>query len=254
MNLYSGIVITFNEEKNIRDCLVSLFRVCDDVVVIDSNSQDNTVEIARGMGATVLTQDFLGDGPQRSIGLPHCRHNWIVYIDADERLDEDLVAALPTLDLNNDAIEAYECRRKNHFNGRWIKVAGQYPDYICRIFNKSKTDFSKLQIHARIETKKLKRIPGHILHYSFDSLRDLIARMNQYSDWQSQTLAERGMQVSGFAPFFHGLSSFIKFYLIRRGFMAGLDGLTISIGNAMGTYFKYAKLIEINKRRANKPA
>jgi glycosyltransferase involved in cell wall biosynthesis len=247
MNKFSGLVMTLNEEKNIQDCLSSLFLVCDDVVVVDSNSQDKTVEIAEKMGATVLLQNFLGDGPQRSFGARHCKHDWVIYLDADERLDQDLVNELPGLDLDNASIEAYECRRKNHIHGRWIKVAGQYPDYICRIFNKSKTDFSPDQIHARIETKKLSKTSGHILHNSFENLNDMIRRMNLYSDWHSEDLFNRHKRVSGLAPITHGMISFFKFYIFRRGFMAGLDGLSLSITNSLGSYFKYAKLIEKNK-------
>ncbi len=244
MNQYSGLVITFNEEKNIEACLTSLFLVCDDVVVVDSNSEDKTAQIAMDMGATVLRQRFLGDGPQRSFGVPHCKHQWIINLDADERVDPDLVDELTGLDLADKSVEAYECRRKNHFNGTWVKVAGQYPDYICRIFNKTKTDFSQTRIHSRIETKKLSRISGHILHFSFDNLSDMIGRMNLYSDWQSELLWEQKRNISSLVPFFHGLHTFIKFYFIKLGFIAGHNGLNISILNALGSYFKYAKIIE----------
>ena len=151
MNAISGLVITLNEEDHIRDCLQSLFQVCDDVVVVDSNSQDRTAQYARDTGARVLDQKFLGDGPQRSFGAQHCKHDWVFYIDADERVEGDLVRDIQSLDLDDQNIEAYECRRKNYFNGRWVKVAGQYPDYVCRLYNKTKTDFSPLKTHARIE-------------------------------------------------------------------------------------------------------
>lgn len=244
MKRLSGLVITLNEEENIHDCLISLFQVCDDVVVVDSNSQDATADIARELGAKVILQPFLGDGPQRSAGLLHCKHPWVVYIDADERLDEELVKELTNLDLEHEQFEAYECRRKNHVNGRWMKVAGQYPDYICRVFNRAKTDFSPLSTHARITTDELGRLDGHILHYAIGNLNDMSTRMIRYSDWQSQSMFEEGKTVSVFAPFVHGLGCFVKFYLIRRGFMAGLDGLNLSIFNAMGSYLKYAKLLE----------
>ena len=244
MSKLSGLVITYNEEKHIAACLQSLFRVCDDVVVVDSKSTDRTVEIAREQGATVLVQDFLGDGPQRNFGLSHCHNDWVIYIDADERLDQDLVTELNTVPLGEDGVEAYECRRKNFIQDRWIKVAGQYPDYICRVFNKSKTCMSADKTHARITSNKLKQLSSHILHYSFDNYADMIDKLNLYSDWQSQSMFEAGRTVSQLAPFSHALGGFIKFYFLRKGFTAGLDGLTISMLNAMGSYFKYAKLVE----------
>ena len=250
MSVLSGLIITLNEEKHIADCIDSLLRVCDDVVVVDSMSSDQTVEIARQHGATVLQQAFLGDGPQRNFGLEHCLHEWVIYIDADERVDDDLVEELKTLNLGEGNIEAYECRRKNFLRDRWIRVAGQYPDYICRLFNKTRTRMSEDRAHARIKTNKLGRLSGHLLHYSFENYADMLNKLNLYSDWQSQALLEKGRKVSPFAPFLHGLHAFIKFYLIRRGFVAGLDGFTLSMLNAMGSYFKYAKLIE--KQRASR--
>ena len=244
MNKYSGLVITLNEEKNIAGCISSLQKVCDDVVIVDSLSSDRTCEIAARMGAKVVPQNFLGDGPQRSFGLKHCKFDWVVNIDADEKLDDDLIYELANLKLDPENVEAYECRRKNHFHGRWIKVAGQYPDFVCRIFNKAKTDFSQVKLHTRIESKRLSRLSGHIIHNSFEDLSDALNRLNLYSDWLSEDLYNKGVKVPAHAPFSHGLVAFIKFYFLKRGFMAGLDGLTISIVKALGSYYKYAKLIE----------
>lgn len=245
MNQYSGLVITYNGEEYLESCLKSLFRVCEDVVVIDSHSSDNTVNMAKKLGAKVSVHDYTGDGPQRSIGLPYCKHSWVINLDQDEVLDEDILAVLPTLELNNSSIEAYECRRKNFLHDKWIKVAGWYPDYICRIFDKSKTDFSQVEIHSRIQTSRFMRLDGHILHYSFKDTHDMINRLNSYSDRQAQSLYSRGKHVSAYTPMTRGLVSFVKHYFIKRGMLAGLDGLTISILNALGTYFKYAKLIEL---------
>lgn len=249
MTAFSGLVIAYNEEDHIEDCVRSLLTVCDDVIVVDSESTDQTARLAASAGAIVIPQPFLGDGPQRSAGLPHCRNNWVINLDADERLDTDLIEELRNADFADNSIEAYESRRKNHMGKKWIKVASQYPDYICRIFDRSRTDFSPVRTHARIMSKKLGKLRGHILHYSFDDLSDMAHRMNLYSDWQSQTMLESGKRVSAAAPAGHGLMSFLKFYIAKRGFMAGLDGLTISLFNAMGSYLKYAKLIEKTRDR-----
>ncbi|MGL5161094.1 MAG: glycosyltransferase family 2 protein, partial [Plesiomonas shigelloides] len=125
---FSGLVITFNEEKNIQACLASLQQVCDDIVVVDSGSQDRTCELARAAGATVVTSvPFLGDGPQRSHGLPFCRHDWVINLDADERLDDDLVAYLQSTDVSALGVDAIENRRKNYIGQRTTPYAGQYP-------------------------------------------------------------------------------------------------------------------------------
>lgn len=240
----SGLVITYNEEKNIASCISSLFAVCDEVVVIDSFSQDATVSIAKDMGAKVYIQSFLGDGPQRTFGLQFCKNDWILNLDADERLDSDAIKEIKLLDFQNLHYEAYEMKRKNHLHGQWIKVAGWYPDYICRLFNKTKTDFAQVKTHSRVLTKNLKKLNCNIIHYSFVDYEDMIRRMNTYSSWQSQALYEKKYKVNGWTPFLHFLVSFVKHYVIKRGFMAGVDGFSISLYIALNSYFKYAKLIE----------
>lgn len=243
----SGLVITFNEEENIAACLRSMFRVCDEVIVVDSNSTDRTIEVAKQEGAKVYCQDFLGDGPQRSFGLQFCKNDWVLNLDQDEMLAEDSVEIISGLDLDDPLYEAYEFRRKNFLHDRWIRVAGLYPDYVKRLFNRKLTDFSQLKTHCRVMSKKSSKINGHILHHSFKGYQDMIRILNLYSDWQAQTLFEEGKKVLSVAPAFHGMWSFFMHYVVKRGFMAGLDGLTISLLNAMGSYFKYAKLLELNR-------
>lgn len=244
---YSGLVITFNEAHNINECLASLFRVCDDVVVIDSGSKDNTVDLARAAGAIVLVQiPFLGDGPQRSLGLPLCKHRWVINLDADERLEEDLVAFLDENRNTNFDVDAIECRRRNFIGGRTTHFAGQYPDYICRIFDRKACDFSAVRAHSRIKSNNSKKIKAHITHYSYKNYEDIFSRINLYSSWQAQELASKGAKSSLAAAVMHGGFAFFKHYIIKLGFLAGMDGLTISLSKGLASYLKYAKLIEIN--------
>lgn len=251
MNI-SGLVITYNEAKNIGACIESLMQVCDEVVVVDSLSKDGTVEIAESLGAKVVQQAFLGDGPQRSVGLPHCKNDWVLNLDADERLDEDMVSAIKALELEDTTCDAYEFKRKNFLNGRWIRYADWYPDYVRRLFNKTKTDFKAVKVHAKIESENVVKLNAHVIHFTYDSLEQMTAKLNSYSSWSAQELAKRGKKVSVLAPFVHGTFSFFKFYVIKLGFLEGLDGLTISLVKSVASYLKYAKLIEIyrNKKRS----
>jgi glycosyltransferase involved in cell wall biosynthesis len=245
MESISGLVITFNEEANIKACLDSLFRVCTEVIVIDSLSTDRTVEIAASAGAKVYLQKFLGDGPQRSFGLHYCSNTWVLNLDADERLDEDAAAAIRNLDLTETDYDAFEFRRKNILHGRWVKVAGWYPDYIRRLFNRQRTDFSPVHTHSKIVARRSKKVNAHIIHFSFGSYRDMIKILNRYSDWQARTLVGKNQKVSALSPFGHGFFSFTKHYFIKRGFLAGLDGFVIATLNALGSFFKYAKALEL---------
>ena len=240
----SGLVITLNEEKNIAECIQSLFTVCDDIVIVDSKSSDNTVMIAKSMGATVIEQEFLGDGPQRSVGLKYCKHDWVLNLDADERLADDFIDVITDIDFIHNSYDAYEFKRKNILHDKWIKVAGWYPDYVRRLFNKRKTNFLPVKTHTKIETTNFKKIDAHILHYSFEDYQDMINIMNKYSSWQSETLFENNKKITFLTPFGHGFLSFVKHYFLKKGFLAGIDGFNISLLNALGSYFKYMKLYE----------
>ena len=154
MKKVSGLIITYNEQKNIADCIKSLREVCDDIVVVDSCSSDQTVSIAEDMGARVIRQPFLGDGPQRSVGVSICQNDWILNLDADERLTPGLVEGIKKLDLENNSVDVFEFKRLNYIGSRTTKYAGQYPDYVARLFNRLTADFTPVKAHTRVRGKK----------------------------------------------------------------------------------------------------
>ena len=241
----SGLIITFNEERNIKDCITSLLAVCEDVVVVDSCSTDKTVEIAESLGATVLIQPFLGDGPQRIHGLPHCKNDWVLNLDADERLEDDCIQTIQSLNLGEDGIDVYEIKRNNYIGTHITHHAGQYPDYVARLFNKQTANFSPVRAHTRVKGTKHKLLNCHIKHFSYKNWSDLFSRQCKYATWGAEELAKRNKKLSAFSPFTHGFWSFFRHYFIKCGYLAGLDGLTISVAKAIGAYLKYAHAIEI---------
>jgi glycosyltransferase involved in cell wall biosynthesis len=245
---YSGLIITYNEAHNIAACVASLRQVCEDIVVVDAGSGDDTAALARDAGATVLVQTpFLGDGPQRRLGVRHCRHDWVINLDADERLEADLV---DTLKAETDwRVDALECRRRNYIGDRFTPYAGQYPDYICRIFNRRNAEISSLHTHSRVQASAKRRIDGHVTHYSYRDYDDMFARTNKYSTWQAQDMFKQGETASVGKAVIHGTVAFLKHYIVKRGFLAGCDGLSISLSKALGSYLKYAKLIELTEAR-----
>jgi glycosyltransferase involved in cell wall biosynthesis len=253
MHSISGLIITFNEENNIHACIDSLRPVCDEIIVVDSYSNDNTVEVASAAGAKVLLQQFLGDGPQRTYGLQYCNNDWVLNIDADERLEKDTIEQIKLLNLANTIFEAFEFRRKNILHGKWMKVAGWYPDYVKRLFNKTHTDFSQVQVHSKILTKKSKKLNCHIVHYSFRDYSDMLTILDRYSTMKAMEFFEERKKVYIISPFTHACFSFLKHFFVKRGFLGGLDGFVISALNSMGSFFKYAKVLELyqeeNKRQ-----
>jgi glycosyltransferase involved in cell wall biosynthesis len=241
----SGLIITLNEEENIADAINSLKKICDDIIVVDSLSSDKTVEIARSLGVKVYLQEYLGDGAQRTHGLPYCDHDWVFNLDADERLDDDLVEEVKSLDLENSSFEAYDFRRKNIFHDKFISVTNWYPDHIRRLFNKTKTDFAHTPGHTKIKTKNYKVLNSHVIHYSFKDYHEIIHMANKYSTRYALNNSDK--KVSVLSPITHGFVAFIKNYIIKRGFMAGFDGFHISLWNALGSYMKYLKIIELQR-------
>lgn len=238
----SGTVITYNEEYHIADCIQSLKTVCDEIIVIDSGSEDATQAIAEKLGAKVYTQKFLGYGPQKNICTAYSKNKWILNLDADERLDKNGQELISKLDLQNSSYDAYALRRKNFIGNRWIKGCGWYPDNCIRLFNKDKTAFSEQKVHEKIMTRNYKRLDGDITHYSYRTIGELLS--SKYTKIWAKAKYEEGYKINSFSPVMHALYSFFLCYVIKRGFMGGVDGITVSLSSCVYTYFKYAQLLE----------
>lgn len=245
----SGLVITYNEEKMIGKCIDALFKVCDEVIIVDSMSTDTTVEIAKSKGAIVFSQSFLGDGPQRTHGLPYCKNDWILNLDADEFLDVDAEDFILKEKYLIDNFDAFSFRVRNFLSDKLIDFAGWYPDHKVRFFNKKTAAPSESIVHQKIIATNEKRVAVHILHYGWDSLEQIIAKKNQYSGWHSQQLFDDGKRVNAFKPVLNGLVAFSRCYFFKKGFLNGIDGLTISMIQGFFSYMKYAKLIKLQNKK-----
>jgi len=190
----------------------------------------------------------LGDGPQRIVGVPHCQHNWILNLDADERLEDDLVNWLKNTDLESLSVDAIETRRRNFVGSRTTRFGGQYPDYVCRIFDRRNAHFLEVFAHTRIQAPRLLRISAHITHFSFTDYPDILMRACKYGMWLGKQMAERHRRVWPMTPYLHGFFSFFKHYFIKLGFLAGADGFAISLGKGIGSYVKYAHARYLQRR------
>ncbi|MGL4584889.1 MAG: glycosyltransferase family 2 protein [Flavobacterium sp.] len=243
----SGLVITFNEEKNIAKCIDALFQYCDEVIIIDSNSKDKTVEIAKAKGAQVYSQAFLGDGPQRTHGLQYCKNDWIMNLDADEFLDTDALEFIKKKEYESSQYDAFKFRVKNFLGEKLINYAGWYPDAKVRFFNKKTAHPSAHMAHQYIISTNEKSVNVHILHYGWESYKQVIDKKNQYSTWAAQQLYENGKKVSAFKPALNGLVAFIRCYFFKKGFLNGIDGLAFSLIQSFFSFMKYVKLINLYK-------
>ena len=243
-------IITLNEEHNIAACIASLQSVADEIIVVDSNSSDKTVEIAKSLGATVVSQAYLGDGPQKNVVLDHATHEWILSLDADERLDDEMKEAILTTKGSTDTHpDAYSFKRKNYIGDRWIQHCGWYPDRCTRLYQKSHARFKDVAGHSSVQAKTLKELEGNIIHYSYKNYHDLLYKTNRFSSRGAKMLMEKGRKANGFSPFVHFMAAFFRKYFLQKGFLQGLDGLTISLTASINSYMKYAKLIEMRQSK-----
>ncbi len=243
----SAVVITLNESAAIEACLRSL-AFADEILVIDSGSTDETVAMAQAQGARVIHQEWLGYGAQKQLGVERAQHDWILSIDADERISEALQARIEHT-LRQPTAQAYAMARCNRFMGRWLRHGEGYPDYSLRLFHRTHARWSEDAVHEKVVTQgTVARIDGDLLHESEEGIEDYLVKQNHYTCLQARALFERGKRVGVMKLLFSPLLRFIKFYVFRLGFLDGLPGLVhISIG-CMNSYMKYAKLIEYQRK------
>ncbi|MEA3252515.1 MAG: glycosyltransferase family 2 protein [Pseudomonadota bacterium] len=248
----TGIVITLNEAANIAACIRSLQRVCDEVIVVDSLSEDDTVAIAEAHGAHVIAQAYLGDGPQKAHGVPFARNDWILALDADERLADDAVALIEGLALD-DPSQAYAFRRKNYVGNHWIRAAGFYPDSVTRLYNRTTAGYLPRKAHSSVEAPRVKLTQAHLDHFTYASLSHWIQRIDALSTRDAWAMKERGVTPSPLRPAVHALTATLRKLLFKGGLLQGADGMTVALTTAFHAYMKYAKLNELyeNERTVN---
>jgi len=240
-------IITLNEERNIEDAVRSAQRVCDEVLVVDSGSDDDTVKIAKSLGAKVIEQPYLGDGAQKAFGAPHASYDWILSLDADERLDEDAVAAIQALDLKNSKYDAYSFARKTFVGDAFIKL--WYPDRVTRLYNRTKCGFSSAGGHARVESDNAYALDAHLLHYSYEDYAQMIKTTHKFITRGAKLAYEEGKRAKAYDPLLHGLGALFKALILKRGVFHGIDGLNVAIISAFSSYMKYALMLEMQRNK-----
>ncbi|MBC8277066.1 MAG: glycosyltransferase family 2 protein [FCB group bacterium] len=242
----SAVVRTLNEEHNIERCLQSL-DFCREIVVIDSGSSDATVKLARKYTDRVLFHEMKGFGPQLIWGTEQCKHDWVLFLDADEAVSPELKSQVLNLE-PGDETAGYYFNRITNYLGRWIRHSGWYPQYILRLFNKKCGGCSNAAVHERIIVNgKTEKLSGDILHYSYRNLSHHLAKIDEYTSRMAEERYRSGRRFSllkaGFAP----PGEFLKKYFLKRGFLDGFPGLAVAMTSANYTFLKQAKLYEYQK-------
>jgi glycosyltransferase involved in cell wall biosynthesis len=243
----SVIIITKNEALNIRECLESV-KWADEIIVVDSGSMDETVAICHEFTSHVFTDDWPGFGIQKNRALGYATKDWVLSLDADERVTPELHAEIETT-MSAGKAQGYELPRLSSFCGRFMHHSGWYPDYVTRLFLRNHGQFSNDLVHERVIINgQVGRLKNNLLHESFRDLEQLLAKMNHYSSAGAEMLGKKGREATLTQAILHGLWAFIRSYFIRAGFLDGQEGFMLAVSTAEGTYYRYAKRLMIQKR------
>jgi len=240
----SAIIITYNEEKKISDCLEALIWT-DEIIVVDSGSTDRTRELAMKYTSFVYNMDWLGYGPQKNRALSLATSEWILSIDADEIVSDSLKNEI-LASISHNTTTSYELPRLTTYCGKFLHHGGWWPDYTLRLFKRELGKFSNNQVHERLLIDgRTKRFTHPILHYRSDALEDTLNRMNKYSTlWAEEHQHKKTGGV--FVGLTHAFWHFIKTYLLRMGFLDGREGFLMAISSSIGSFYKYTKLYYLN--------
>lgn len=237
----SLIVITKNEEANIRRCLASV-PFADEIVVVDSASTDRTVEVARSLGAKVLQpEDWPGFGPQKQRALDHASGKWILSLDADEWIGPELAEEIRTVIADPESADAWRMPRRNRFCGEIVRHGGWWPDHVLRLFRKSKARFSEDRVHESvIADGAVATLKNPIEHDTIVSLEDAREKAARYGAIAARQLAERGRQGSAAKAALRAAAAYLRAFVFRLGFLEGRLGHRVARYQAAYTYKKWS--------------
>jgi len=234
-------VITRDAAAQLAECLASA-AFAREIVVVDSGSRDDTVEIARRCGARVIVREWAGFGAQKNFAVGQAANDWVLCLDADERATPELATAIAAAMAAPQAA-AYSMARRNRFLGRWLRHGEGYPDWNTRLFDRRRARWSDDPVHEHVVVDgSVTRLAGDLLHQSAESLDAYIAKQNRYTTLQAEAMHARGERVGLARLVLSPLVRFLRFYLVRLGFLDGAAGFAhIAIGS-FASFLKYAKL------------
>lgn len=244
MPTLSVILITRNEEANLADCLASLEGIAQQIVVVDTNSSDRTLDIAKSYGAVIAQpQDWPGFGPQKNRALDLATGEWVLSLDADERLTPALKSEIVTAIHHSAHVDCFAIPRLSWYCGRFIRHSGWNPDYVDRLFQRGSARFSDDLVHERLlPSGQVAKLENPMLHYSFMNYSQVLQKIDRYSTASAEQAFAKGKTSTPLKAVLHGVWSFFRTYFLQAGFLDGPQGFTLAMSNAQGTYYRYVKL------------
>lgn len=247
----SACIVCCNEKNNIADCLKSV-SFADEIIVVDSFSADNTVEIARQFTDKIFQQEWLGMIGQKNFALSKAGGEWVLGLDADERIPDELKEKIKEIISAPSSADGYRIPRKNYFLGKWMRHGGWYPDHVLRLFRREKGKYGGAEPHdkavvdGRVETLDLP-----LIHHTYTSFRQYVTKQFQWSsDSAREMFRKKGKDKNAvFYIFLKPVTKFLETFLLKRGFMDGFHGFIASFGASFFASAKYVCLWELQKDR-----
>jgi len=247
----SGVIITFNEERNIEQCLQSLVNVVDEIIVVDSLSTDKTKTICQRFNVNFIEQEFLGYIEQKNFALTQASYDHVVSLDGDESLSKQLQKSIIELKTNWE-YDGYYANRFNNFCGQWIKHSDWYPNKKLRVFDRRKAEWKGLNPHDNVQLHDTKAktgyLKGDILHKTYQTYSEFNQKTEYFSTIAAKAYYDKGKSAPIWKLIWNPSWAFFKSYVLRLGFLDGYNGYVICKETAKITYLKYSKLRELNRQ------
>lgn len=247
----SATIITFNEERKLEQCLISLQGVVDEIIVVDSLSSDKTAEICARHNVRFISQSFQGYVAQKNFAVSQATYDYIVGLDADERLSDELRQSILELKSNWGDNDGYTVNRFNNYCGKWMHFSGWYPEHKIRIWDRRKGEWvgTDPHDHVKITSGKIGKLKGHLLHYAYLTVDEHLLQVHRFAEIAAKAKYKKGENVSFvinviFSPMFR----FLKSYIFQLGFLDGYYGFIFCTASASMTFFKYVRLYEYKRK------
>jgi glycosyltransferase involved in cell wall biosynthesis len=243
----AAVVITKDEERNIAACLESL-RWVDEIIVVDACSSDRTVDIAKTFTDRIFVRAWPGFGPQKNFGIDQARAEWVLVVDADERVTEPLREEIQRVIRAGPPAEVagFEIPRRNFFYGRWIRGGGIYPDYQLRLFRRSAGRYDDVLLHEHLRLNgRIARLASPFEHHSMPSVRDHVRKMMRYTTLGAQEKLKVRSRVTPLSVAGSHFATILRTYVLRGGYQDGVHGIIVALFAGMHTFVKYAKAWEL---------
>ena len=245
MHKLTALIPCRNEERNIRDCLESV-EFADEILVVDSFSTDATLDIARRYTDRILQHEYVNSAAQKNWAIPQASHPWVLIVDADERVTPDLRDEIGRILAADGPCDGYWLRRRNVFLGREIRFSGWQNDRVLRLFRRDLGRYQDKHVHAGLLLDGRPGACRHpLLHYSYRSLEDELAKTRRYGQWGAADALDAGKKPTARRLLWHPVFTFLHRYLLRGGFLDGRHGLVLCLFQAFGVFYKYARLWEM---------